>query len=280
MSNDFDNIDDFDDIFGSSGNNDSSGFDDFNGFDDNSGSEFNTSSNSTSSFDGDFGSFGDENQLDESNDVQDDSGVSDIDFESQFSNNDANTQLTSEVPSSDLKKSAIIVAIIGVVLILVIIIVGAAISKKKANIANEQEHVTIVDDNSNSQQRTDINVDNIISSGDTQGSQESQSQQNTQVTNNKDTAWTELSGNEDIQVFDEYKDFTFTITDIKHYARLADNTLVVKTELMGSISGMSGTFTVDIPYNKGKQLSIGNEFSVQVLLGSFNGKNVVMDIKY
>lgn len=75
---------------------------------------------------------------------------------------------------------------------------------------------------------------------------------------------------------------TFTITSIEHKARAVDtnNNLVVITTLQGSISGLSGTYELDIPYNKGVELVVGNSFTVHVQLGTYNGKTVVGEIQY
>ena len=94
--------------------------------------------------------------------------------------------------------------------------------------------------------------------------------------------WTEIEDDAQIAYNNSYSELTFTITGIKHYARSVDvnNNLVIKTTLTGSISGLSGTYSLDIPYNKGTKLVVGNQFTVQVLLGQYNGKTVVCDIVY
>ena len=92
----------------------------------------------------------------------------------------------------------------------------------------------------------------------------------------------EITDKEKIEFKEEYTPLTFTITKIKHYARAVDkqNNLVVKTTLYGSWSGLSGVYTVDVPYYKGIKLSMGDSFNVEVRLGIFNDKVVVGDIKY
>lgn len=93
------------------------------------------------------------------------------------------------------------------------------------------------------------------------------------------STWKDISSNEEVEFNDEYIDLTFTITGIKHVARKNGECVEVKTVLSGSLSGLSGTYELDVPYSKGVKTSIGMGFDVECLLGEFNGAVVVGDIK-
>lgn len=74
----------------------------------------------------------------------------------------------------------------------------------------------------------------------------------------------------------------YTVTSIKHYASVVDaqETLAVKSVLEGNISGFTGTYSLDVPYDVGHQLSIGNSFAVSVQFGKYNEKRVIGKISY
>lgn len=93
------------------------------------------------------------------------------------------------------------------------------------------------------------------------------------------STWRDISSNEEVEFSNEYIDLTFTITGIKHVARKNGECVEIKTVLSGSLSGLSGTYELDVPYSKGVKTSIGMGFDVKCLLGEFNGAVVVGDIK-
>jgi len=274
-----------DDSFGDS----SFGSDNFGDFDfgsSNDSFDFESNSDGFSGFDSDNSGFGDDSQsgFSGNNNGGFDNQSNDLDFSGQF--DDSVSQDNSEGGGS-LKKTAIIAVILGVVVLLAVFFIAGLINKKANASKNDGSTVTVVE-NPQTNISQNVNADNIMQSG-------NEPQSNTTVVNNGNTVnvnnntsnnsnktdgWTEITSYETIEFYSEYQEHMFTITEIKHYAKLTDNTLVVKTELTGSLSGMSGTYKIDVPYNKGCLLNIGNEFSVKVLKGSFNGKNVVGDIKY
>lgn len=103
-----------------------------------------------------------------------------------------------------------------------------------------------------------------------------------QNTANNSNGWIAFGKEDAIAFNEETLASTFTVTDIKHYAKVVDgeNNLMVKTVLTGSLSGFIGTYELEIPYEKGCLLSVGNYFNVDVNVGEFNGKRVVGEIKY
>lgn len=187
---------------------------------------------------------------------------SDIDFDNQNQGTDQKKSVT---------KTALIAIAIGVVGLIAVLCIAGAVGKSKNENNNENTGNTNV-----SQSNTNNNQGNTNSVPNNNG--------NTVINNTKnpESGWLSISSTENVTFDTEYKDFTFLVTGIEHYAKKVDakGDLMLKTTLTGSLSGMSGAYTLEIPYNKGVKLSVGDEFTVQVLLGTYSGKSVVGDIVY
>lgn len=173
-----------------------------------------------------------------------------------------------QADQSKTKKQSIIFILVGVVVLIAVFIIAGAVNKKAKS-------------NSNSNK----NVDSIMNEGNNNAgySNKSTNSQNI-VTNQSNTGfnWKTITNKEEVQFNNEYSDMIFTVTNIEHKARAVDtnSNLVVITTIQGSISGLSGTYEIDIPYNKGVKLVVGNSFTVHVQLGTYNGKTVVGEIQY
>lgn len=185
-----------------------------------------------------------------------------------------------------LDKKYIIVIAVGIVIFLLVLFLGSRILGGKKNNSNE-----MLDSINNQQQQvtnenTNVNVDNIMNNGTKQPTQNSvQPQQDVNVNYHKDEnefSWMEVTDSENVVFEQEYAERIFTITTVKHYARTVDsaNNLVIKTTLTGSLSGLPGTYIIEVPYSKGVKLKTGNSFTVNVMMGTYNDKIVVGDITY
>lgn len=75
---------------------------------------------------------------------------------------------------------------------------------------------------------------------------------------------------------------SFTITDITFYATAVNGQAdkQVKTVLTGNISGLVGTYQIEVPYTTGGKLSIGNSFDISYNLIEANGYKVIDGIVY
>lgn len=76
---------------------------------------------------------------------------------------------------------------------------------------------------------------------------------------------------------------TFTITDIKTYARLTtttSNDKQLRAVVMGSISGLVGTYTLELPADKALKLRTGLSFTITYQLKEVNGYKLVGEIQY
>jgi hypothetical protein len=99
---------------------------------------------------------------------------------------------------------------------------------------------------------------------------------------NKSDNWIETEMLDDVTFQSEYIDIQFYVTDINHYVKEVEgsNNIVLKSTLTGSLSGYPGTYTLDIPYDKGIRLSVGTSFDVQVQVGECQGRTVIGEILY
>lgn len=232
-----------------------------------------------------FGGGGGTNTSPDMNDPNN-GGSFDVDDTSSDFFDDTGDADVGDVDTSSLNKKYIMVAVAGVVLILIILVIGSRVLGKKKD--NAGEPLT----NINNQQvvtneNTNVNVDNIMGNGSSATTNNQQAQTNQGVSVNyykdeNDFQWMEVTDSENIVFDSTYTEKVFSITTVKHYARTVDsaNNIVIKTTLTGSISGLPGTYTIEIPYSKGVKLKSGNSFTINVLMGTYNGKIVVGDITY
>lgn len=238
-----------------------------------------SSSSSASSFDSDGGFGSNGASFSGGNSIPDDAFTGAFDGAVDQSQQ-AGATFQDDQSAADTKKKALIFAGVGIVLVITVIGVATLINTKlnKSSGTSTAQSATTTTANSN------INVDNVMSTGNTQQVVQPPTapQQSSTVVVGDTFNWTEIEDDAQITYNNSYSELTFTITGIKHYARSVDvnNNLVIKTTLTGSISGLSGTYSLDVPYNKGTKLVVGNQFTVQVLLGQYNGKTVVCDIVY
>ena len=210
-------------------------------------------------------------------DMSDGSSFGDLDI--SFDNDD-NSQPTGHKGFNKTAVIAIIVGIIGV--ILVIIIAGAVSKKQNSNSNNNNNQNNSVSTSAN---RDGQNVDDVMGGDKDNRTPQTSSKPATQQSNSGSSLkndWVQIGGNENVVFEPEYKDMVFMVTEITHYAQTVDvkGDLAIKTTLKGSLSGLAGTYTLDVPYSKGTKLVVGDEFKVRVLFGTYSGKVVIGDIAY
>lgn len=113
------------------------------------------------------------------------------------------------------------------------------------------------------------------------GHVQSSGQVQSNSTQNSSDGWMEFNSSSEIVFQEDYKELVFTVTGVHHYVKQeGTNALSIKTTLTGSLSGMSGSYEMDIPYDKGSLISVGTEFTVKVQLGEYNGRTVIGEISY
>lgn len=264
------------------------GFDEFDEFDNLDGFETNESfDNSSLDNDNDFdSSFFDDPTSKASVDSQEQDSM-DNNFEN-FEQDDSSTQDESK-GLKGVTKVAIIIIVVAVIAIVIAFFIQLKINKSSGN-----KDVQI---------NSAYNTDNYVEQKNNQDDQNNMASNENDVTSNNSTtnevdmnevsrllegnvnvnddSWKEIDDSSDIKYNDEYSELTYTVTELHNEARkINDNTIEVRTRLNGSISGLSGSFEVYVPYSKGTKLKIGNTFKVMVSLGEYNGNTVINDIKY
>lgn len=93
--------------------------------------------------------------------------------------------------------------------------------------------------------------------------------------------WVEFKPEEGI-IFDAVTIAVFEVTGIKHVAKAINNKndKIIKSIVYGSISGLSGTYEVEVPYDKAILLTNGSEFEIEYRYGIRNGVRLVGEIRY
>lgn len=93
--------------------------------------------------------------------------------------------------------------------------------------------------------------------------------------------WIEFKDDQGLE-FDVKIKAMFTVTDIRHYAKVVSPSQEVslKSVVKGSISGLSGTYEVELPYSKAKYLKIGDRFEIEYTCAVKDGIKFIGEIQY
>ena len=264
MNDNFDNLNFDDDDFGMD-----DGFGGMGG--DNFGGGFGDQQNNNTGFGNGGDGFG-------SDDFgSDDFGAMQDGQQNEFGNSLNNMQGGTTEEKKALSKNSIILIAVGVVIVIIVIIVASRLGKKS------RDNVIVQNTQTYEQNTANHDANEIMNSGRTNTQPANNSQPTVNITTSTDNGfvWSDITDSEDVE-FGQNVDLVFTVTNIRHRARAVDtnNNLVIKTTLQGSLSGMSGTYELDIPYDKGVKLVVGDSFTVHVQLGTYKGKTVVGEISY
>lgn len=94
-----------------------------------------------------------------------------------------------------------------------------------------------------------------------------------------DGGWDEIELSE--LAFSDVINGDFTVTSIKAYVKDSKTgEKTVKAVVTGGISGLSGTYELEIPYSKAEKLAVGDSFSVKYRIAKLNDYTIVGDISY
>lgn len=101
------------------------------------------------------------------------------------------------------------------------------------------------------------------------------------VNNATENGWVQVSIDNQIN-FDSTIESSFTVTNIRHYALVTNknNDKQLKSLVTGNISGLVGTYEIEIPFDKAQNLSVGAVFEVSYKITELNGYSVISGIKY
>ena len=94
-----------------------------------------------------------------------------------------------------------------------------------------------------------------------------------------DGGWDEIELSE--LAFSSVINGDFTVTSIKAYVKDSKTgEKTVKAVVTGGISGLSGTYELEIPYSQAEKLAVGDSFSVKYRIAKLNDYTIVGDISY
>lgn len=225
-------------------------------------------------FDGD--NFGDEDNFGNSNDSQ---GWDDFDTSSDNTNrNDMNSDNESQNP----KKIAIAAIIMGLVLIIIVMLA----IRITGNIGNNTEI-----QNQAVQQQTNDEVTNQVSSAVMHNGYEQQQVNNVPVQNiqveSNNTYQTEGSTNNGwVEISDKHLAFnnteqsTFTVERVMVYAKQNGNETNVKAVAVGTITGLTGKYELEIPYQGLENLVIGTVLNIEYSYLTSGNTKVIGTVKF
>lgn len=187
------------------------------------------------------------------------------DILSDFSN--SNNQDTPPRPPVD-KKRALIIGGIGLFLVLAVFIVAGFIKSAKEKKATVEESQVYEENQQEISSQPSV-VETTI-----QQPVQQPIQQPIQV----DGDWTVIEADKTINLDSEVT-AVFTVTGIRHLAKQTGVETAVKSVATGSISGLSGTYDVELPYSLARFVTVGNTLKLKYKIGQINGQSVVSDLK-
>lgn len=242
-------------------------------------------------FDDEFG-FGDDDfeftDGDDEEEYEDDEGFDDgsgpltgeEDFTPEFDGRASTPGPEYEAQKKGFKKTGLIVCGVALIVVIFAVVLMSAVSSKKANPTQTQTTT----------QEMKANPNEVVTLPGSQ-QQQTQAQQEqptqtaqTQIVEKDPYDWQEVTlTTDDTNFGDTMLDGTFTVTDVKIYARKTDttaNNLQLKGVLTGSISGLPGTYTLELPADTAVQVKVGMSFTIQYQLRDMNGSKIVGNILY
>lgn len=88
--------------------------------------------------------------------------------------------------------------------------------------------------------------------------------ESTSVSNESSDGWIKFSNTDEL-TFEGSAESSFTVTNIEYFAKVVNsqNDKIVKCVLKGNISGLVGTYEVEIPYSNSLSLSVGNILNIR-----------------
>lgn len=201
-------------------------------------------------------------------------------------------------------KVAQMIIVLGVIIIVAALVVYRIIQgpKTRPNTDSSQQNVLVqqaqneqvvgTNGTNNVQVQPQTSTDNQVNQSSGQVNNQLGTQGNTYTTpgqtdinqGSQDDGWIKFQSNQDAVVYQsDYVAATFTVTKINHFVNVSDadtDYIQIKSTLSGQIQGLPGTYDIDVPYNLGSKVQVGQSFDVQVLYGTYNGRTVVGEIRY
>lgn len=176
-------------------------------------------------------------------------------------------QLSEPQQKIDIIKAAVLVVIVGVILCIQALAAQRFLSGDNRNQAKDKTSQTYTQNEQPQVQNGENTVNSI------------------QSQTAKEDKWQQFQGDtQGIEFNGTYQTAKFQITKVEHYVCVQESDsdyIQIKTTLTGQIQGYPGVYQLDIPYQLGKNLQVKSEpFDVQVLVGTYDGRTVIGDIRY
>lgn len=224
---------------------------------------------------GDDGDTDDYGNLDDDLDSLDEDLHNDFGDDNSSNNGNSNESELSgfygDEPSNDRppvdKKRTFIIGGIGLGVILIVFIIAGFVKahKDKSNVVYE----------SNTEVSTQVNVapqDSQVKTVETPVQQPVQQQVR------YSDGWSVIEPDKTVNLDSEVSG-VFTVTNIKHMARSNGVETEVKSVASGSISGLSGTYDIELPYSLARFVTVGNTLKLKYKIGQINGNSIISDLK-
>ncbi len=156
-----------------------------------------------------------------------------------------------------------IIAIIGLVILLIVAIGVRKLGSSKREDTKPKKEVTTVKD------KDGYNKDSEVPSS-----------TNNSESNTSGGGWTKFESYSSFEFSNEIES-TFTVTGIEYYATVSNsyNDKSVKAVLTGNISGLVGTYMMEVPYDKAENISIGLSFKCYYKIADSGKYKVVAGIR-
>ena len=156
-----------------------------------------------------------------------------------------------------------IIAIIGLVILLIVTTGIRKLDSSKREDTKPKREVTTVKD------KDGYNKDSEVTSS-----------TNNSESNTSGGGWTKFESYSSFEFSNEIES-TFTVTGIEYYATVSNsyNDKSVKAVLTGNISGLVGTYMMEVPYDKAENISIGLSFKCYYKIADSGKYKVVTGIR-
>jgi hypothetical protein len=173
-----------------------------------------------------------------------------------------------------VKRTSIYTAIIGFVVIVIALAIGAIALNARARhteVQNPPASTTEVTQQAEVGSQQEATFDIVENASDNVGNQGVAEL----------ASWVEFTQGPENKI-DQIADSNFTVTSIQHVAKVVNekNDMMVKSIIKGNISGLVGTYEVEIPYEKAMYLAIGTVFNIKYHYVIENEVRIIGEIEY
>ena len=175
------------------------------------------------------------------------------------------------------KKRAFILGVVGVIIILGGLMIAGVITRiSKSSGKRETASVKTV---SETEASTRVEKESRKEEDKQETKAESSTEAPVRRVSLTDGGWDEIELSE--LAFSNVINGDFTVTSTKAYVKDSKTgEKTVKAVVTGGISGLSGTYELEIPYSKAEKLAVGDSFSVKYRIAKLNDYTIVGDISY